>query len=99
MAKESKKKMKSPGVFRKPVSRKKWEKKFINKIYLPDDRKFLESLLAEEGGKVRINTEGMSKKDLKRLKELGKVIKKNRKKISFILTLIIVLLVGGTLFF
>ena len=90
---------KAPGVFRKPIKKAKWEKKYLKKIYLPADRDFLKNLADEEDGMIRISTEGLSKKDLKRLKLLGRVIKKNRKKVNFILILIIVLLAGGILFF
>ena len=93
------KKKKAPGIFKKPVKAKKWEKKYLRKVYLPEDRKFLEKLVVEEDGFIRINTEGLSKKDRDRLKALGKSIKKNRKGVSFILILIIILLAGGIVFF
>ncbi len=93
------KKRKAPGIFSKAVDKKKWEKKYIKKIYLPEDRKFLESLLVEENGMVRVNAEGLSKKDLKRLKALGKAIKQNRKRLNFILIFILVIVAGGIVFF
>lgn len=86
---------KAPGIFRKPVTKIRWEKKFLKKIYLPEDRKFLESLAVEEDGMIRVNTAGISAKNLKRLKEIGKAIKSNRKSVSFILIFILVLLAGG----
>ena len=90
---------KAPGIFKKPIKIKKWEKKYLKKIYLPEDKKFLESLAVEEDGFVRINVDGLKKKDRDRLKALGKAIKKNRKGVNFILILIIILLAGGILFF
>ena len=90
---------KAPGIFKKPVKKNKWEKKYLKKLYLPDDQKFLKSLAVEEGDRIRINVEGLSKKDLKRLKALGKTITANRKKFNFIIIFILVILVGGGVFF
>ncbi|HAK47050.1 MAG TPA: hypothetical protein DCO79_14180 [Spirochaeta sp.] len=93
------KKIKAPGIFKRPVKKEKWQKKFIKKLYLPEDRKFLKSLAVEEDGYIRVNVDGLSRKDKKRLKALGKVIKKNRKAFNFILIFILILLVGGAVFF
>ncbi len=94
-----KKRKNSIGIFSKPVTRKKWNKKYIGKIYLPEDKDFLEKLLNEDDGKVFINAEGLSKNDLNRLKKLGGVIKKNRKSLNLIIISIAVLIAGGIIFF
>lgn len=86
---------KLPAVFRKPVSKKVWDKKFIGKIYLPEDRKFLEAHLLEDEDQLRISAEDLSGKDLKRLKELGKVIKANRKSVSIVLLVVLAVLSAG----
>lgn len=90
---------KAPGIFKKAVKTKKWEKKFLKKLYLPEDIKFLKSLAVEENGLVTVDVSALSVKDYKRLKMLGKAIKKNRKGFNFIIILIIAVLVGGAVFF
>ncbi len=98
-----KKTVKLPSIFRKPVSLKAWEKKYLGKIYLKDDLEFLKRIAVTEGDTVQINAELVEKKDIARLKDLGKVIKANRKAVSFILLIIIVLIAAAaavfTLFF
>jgi hypothetical protein len=91
------KEKKVPSVFKKPVSRAVWDKKYIGKIYLPEDRAFLESHLIKKGDELSISVEKMSIKDLKRLKELGKVIKANRKGVSVVMLIILAVLVMGVL--
>ncbi|MDC7228124.1 MAG: hypothetical protein PQJ61_15275 [Spirochaetales bacterium] len=95
----SKKITKAPGIFGKPVKKKKWDKKFLRKVYLPEDRKFLSSLAVEKDDMISVDADGLSKKDLKRLKAIGKAIKKNRKGLNFILIFILILLVAGSAFF
>ena len=90
---------KAPGIFKKPIKKNKWEKKYLKKLYLPEDQKFLKSLAVEEDDKIRIKADGLSKKDLKRLKALGKTIKSNRKSLNFILIFILVIIAGGGIFF
>jgi len=91
---------KVPSIFRKPVKREIWDKKFISRIYLPEDRAFLESLLEVDEvdeDEYRIMTEGLSAKNMKRLKSLGKVIKANRRGVSIILLIFLAVIVLGSL--
>ena len=78
-----------PKLFRKPVSAERWQKKYIKRIYLPEDRAFLSSLAVEEDGFIRLSSEKLNGRDLKRLKKLAKAIKANRKKVDFLVILII----------
>ncbi len=95
----NKKPVKLPSIFRKPVPSKAWEKKYLGKIYLKDDLEFLKRIAVTEGETVRVNPELVEKKDIARLKDLGKVIKANRKAVSFILLIIIVLIAAAAVVF
>ncbi|WP_028973941.1 hypothetical protein [Spirochaeta cellobiosiphila] len=92
-----KKTKKAPGLFSKPINPKTWEKKYIGKLYLPQDITFLESISKTIDGKIVIDVEKLEKKDRKKLKELSKVIKANRKGMRLSLLIILVLLIGGGL--
>ncbi|MBI9109263.1 MAG: hypothetical protein JEZ04_21130 [Spirochaetales bacterium] len=91
------KEKKLPVIFRKPVKREVWEKKYIGRIFLPEDKAFLESLLIENGDEVSISSEGLSGRNLKRLKGLGTVIKANRKGVSIILLVVLTVLALGAI--
>jgi uncharacterized protein (TIGR03545 family) len=72
------KKSKAPGPFKKPLPQKVFEKRFVKFIEHPGDRQFFVSCfdLREDRYALR---EGLERGDIKKLKTLLKVIKKNRK--------------------
>jgi len=82
-----KKAPKLPKAFRKAIDKKKWDKKVMGKIFLPEDREFLDSVKKESADKIYIETADLDKKQLKRLKGLSKIIIANRKGLSFPLLL------------
>jgi uncharacterized protein (TIGR03545 family) len=69
---------KTPGAFKKPLSKKVFEKKFLKFIEHPGDRKFLVSCFDLREGRYTLR-EGLGRDDIKKLKALLKVIKTNRK--------------------
>lgn len=73
-----------------------WKKKVMGKIFLPEDREFLQSLTIEKENILYIDSSKMDKKQRKRLKGLAKIIQANRKSIRLPL-LIVLLVITGTL--
>ena len=77
---------KAPAFFRKQYTEKKLNAKIYKKIYIPDDKAFLKSLIVETGkkGKKQVPVFGIpkdklfSKKDYKRLNTLAKQIKSQK---------------------
>jgi len=92
-----KKAPKLPKAFRKAMDKKKWDKKVMGKIFLPEDREFLDSVKKESEDKIYIEIAGMDKKQIKRLKGLSKIIIANRKGMSFPLLIIGLIGISGLL--
>ena len=86
--KETKKfsRKKLPGIFKKKYTEKKINKKIYSKIFVPEDKKFLQSIFVEceRKGKKNIpifavpNDATFTKKQIKRLKALKKEMKKQK---------------------
>lgn len=75
---------KMPKLFRKKYTKSKLDKKIFKKIYIPDDKKFVESFLEQTTVKNKeiytfVPKKGLDKKQYKRLKTIAKQIKKNKK--------------------
>ncbi len=67
-----------PRQFRKPISRSRFEKKVLGKVYLVQDREFMRSLFAPDGeGRMAVARE-LSADERKRLSRLAKEIRSNR---------------------
>ncbi len=77
MSKAEKKIKKAPKPFRKKLNQKKWNKKIIRNIHIPADRKWLEERFEPVDNRMVLKKD-LPKKDLKKLKVLGKAIKKNK---------------------
>jgi len=91
MSKEPKeKKVKLPSLFKKKYTKKALEKKIYKKIFIDDDKKFVKGFIEQTGtkGKKEVPVFGIpadksiNKKDLKRLKEIAKSIKKQKGRIK-----------------
>jgi uncharacterized protein (TIGR03545 family) len=67
-----------PGVFKKPIEKNKFEKKYAKYIEHPQDKNFLISCFTLKDNEYIIRDD-LSKADVKKLKNLLKVIKLNRK--------------------
>lgn len=68
---------KIPGKFKKPVSKKTFEKKFLKYIFIKYQKEFVKKKFGIKDGKV-ILKEGLNKKEAKQLKLITKTAKKNR---------------------
>lgn len=75
--KKKKKSKKIPKIFRKKIKIKKWKKKILKSIHIPSDRKWLEERFELLDDKMVLKKD-LPKEDLKKLKTLGKSIKKNK---------------------
>lgn len=92
--KETKKfsRKKLPRIFKKKYTEKKINKKIYSKIFVPEDKKFLQSIFVEceRKGKKNIpifavpNDATFTKKQIKRLKALKKEMKKQKGRIKFL---------------
>lgn len=69
---------KTPKLFRKKLTEKKWNKKIHKNIHIPKDRKFIEALYENQNGKMVFTGTDLNKDDRKKLKALAKSIKKNK---------------------
>jgi len=69
---------KTPGKFKKPVKTKIFEKKYVKYIEHPQDKDFFVSCFEERGDAYCIR-DTLNKDDVKKLKNILKVIKANRK--------------------
>ena len=85
---------KIPSIFRKKYKFKKLEKKVFNKLYVPEDKKYVKSLFVEVEKKGSKQTpifaipadkaQQLAKKDMKKLKLLAKQIKKQKGRVNFV---------------
>ena len=85
---------KIPSLFRKKYTFKKLEKKIFNKLYVPEDKKYVKSLFVEVEKKGSRQTpvfaipadkaQQLAKKDMKKLKLLAKQIKKQKGRVNFV---------------
>ncbi|MDC7235182.1 MAG: hypothetical protein PQJ58_18255 [Spirochaetales bacterium] len=73
----AKKNKKVPKVFRKKIKPKKWKKKILKNIHIPSDKKWIEERFELMDDRMVIKQD-LPKEDLKKLKALGKSIKKNK---------------------
>jgi uncharacterized protein (TIGR03545 family) len=67
-----------PSVFRKPVKKKTFERKYVKYIEHPHDRKFFISCFDEKDNNCYIRS-SITKDEVKKIKDLLKIIKTNRK--------------------
>jgi len=77
-AEEAKKPVKTPNQFKKPIAKKKFERKYAKYIEHPQDKEFLFSCFKFEDDKYTIRND-LTKADVKRLKKLLKAVKLNKK--------------------
>jgi uncharacterized protein (TIGR03545 family) len=90
---------KVPGVFRKPIEEKRFEKRFLKFLEQPDDKKFFKSCFVHAGGVYTVK-DALDDKAFKRFGSLFKVIMKNRGGAVQLLPVIAAaLLVAGAVFF
>jgi uncharacterized protein (TIGR03545 family) len=90
---------KAPGVFRKPIKQKKFEKKYLKYIEHPGDKKFFAECFTLKDEKYHLKDD-MDEKNIKKLKSLVKVIKTNRKgSVKIIPIALAAILIGGFIFF
>ncbi|WP_455381953.1 hypothetical protein [Salinispira pacifica] len=69
---------KFPKPFRKPIEEGRYVRRVLNRVYLEPDREYLKSIFAaDESGVVR-PVRQLSDDELKRLKKLGKEVRRNR---------------------
>ncbi|QQO10417.1 hypothetical protein [Breznakiella homolactica] len=81
------KKEKIPGMFRKPIPEKRFEKRLLKYIEQPAEKKFFRSCFELRDGRYHI-VSGLDGKAQKRLKVLAKAIRTNRKMTVRILPLV-----------
>jgi uncharacterized protein (TIGR03545 family) len=94
-----KKTKKAPGFYRKQISAEKLEKKYLKYIEVPVDKTFVISCYEKREDALHIRTD-LNKEEVKRLKELMKAIKKNRKFAVNVLPLgIAAAIIAGLVFF
>ncbi len=68
---------KIPRIFRKPLAEKRYRRRILGRIYITEDREFLEALYSkDESGNYIIKTD-LSTDEIKRLRGLAKSIKAN----------------------
>ena len=70
--------VKAPGNLKKPIKEKVFQKRYLKFIVQPDDREWFASQFELKEEKYHLR-EGLDKKDVKKLKDLSGVIRKNRK--------------------
>ena len=88
-----------PGFYRKQISEEKLEKRYVKYIEVPVDKDFIKSCYQAQGDKLHIRTD-LDEAEVKRLKELKKAIKNNKKSAVNVLPLFITAaLVAGIIFF
>jgi len=75
---KNEKHVKAPGVFKKPVKKITFQKKFLKYIEYPDDKEFFTSCFEEQDDAYVIR-KSLSKDDVKKLGKLLKVVKANKK--------------------
>ena len=81
---------KLPGLLKKSYTKKKFDSKIIKKIYISDDKKFVEELFSEKYTKgkkelIRVPREKLfTKKELAQLKKISKSIKSNKGRIKLL---------------
>jgi len=104
VAKVSKKKL--PKIFKKKYSKKKFQKKLLSKIFILDDKKYVDSLFEEIklGKKEKVfyqipNDKLFTSVESKRLKVLAKQIKNQKGTIKFIPLFILITIVLGVFLF
>lgn len=94
----------APSIFTKKYTQEKLEKKIYKKIYIPDDKRFVKSLIKETGIKEGKNDSRISlysiphdelftKKDFNRLNLIAKEIKKQRGRVKLIPLLAVVIFI------
>ena len=81
---------KLPGLLKKSYTQKKFNSKILKKIYIPEDKKLIESLFSEKYTKgkkelIRVPRENQfTKKELSQLKKISKSIKKNKGRVKLV---------------
>ncbi|MDR0390240.1 MAG: hypothetical protein LBH73_09220 [Spirochaetaceae bacterium] len=90
---------KAPGALRKPITEKRFEKRFLKYLEQPDDKKFFKSCFASQDGTYLIK-DSLDDQALKRLKPLYKAIKKNRQgALRFLPVIVCAAVIAGIVFF
>jgi len=75
---QTEKPVKVPGVFKRPIKERKFEKRFVKYIEHPGDRQFFTGCF-EKQQETYVIRGNLTKDDIKKLKNIVKWIKKNRK--------------------
>ncbi|MBF9018761.1 MULTISPECIES: hypothetical protein [unclassified Oceanispirochaeta] len=96
--KNTKKTNKVPKIFRKKIKIKKWEKKILKSIHIPSDRKWIVEHFELIEDRMVLKKD-LPKDDLKKLKVLGKSIKKNKGAVTKWKAMILLFLAAVTLIF
>lgn len=90
---------KLPKMFRKPIPKKRFEKKILGRIYLAKERDFLLSVAKKDEQERYVVSGDLSKAEAKRLAALAKSIRKNRGLVTGWKAAILAVLIGSLLIF
>ena len=93
------KSVKLPKMFRKPIPKKRFEKKILRRIYLAKERDFLLSLAKQDEQERYVISGELSKAEAKHLATLAKSIRKNRGLVTGWKAAILAVIIGSLLVF
>lgn len=92
---------KLPGILKKKYSEKKFQKKILKKIYIPSDKKLIESAFEKDENNFYLipKTKEFEKKEFKKIALIGKQVKKQKGAVKLapliaVVTTLVVLVVG-----
>lgn len=83
---------------KKKYTEKQFEKKILKRIYINDDKTFLESLFEKEGD-LYVLKQPLERKDLKRLKRLLKEIRKSKSPVASFKIILVIIIAAAALAF
>ena len=83
---------------KKKYTEKQFEKKILKRIYISDDKTFLESLFEKEGD-LYVLKQPLERKDLKRLKKLLKEIRKRKSPVALFKIILVIVIAAAALAF
>ena len=93
------KSVKLPKMFRKPIPKKRFEKKILRRIYLAKERDFLLSLAKQDEQERYVISGELSKAEAKHLATLAKSVRKNRGLVTGWKAAILAVIIGSLLVF
>ena len=94
-----KKPKKLPRMFRKPIPKKRFEKKILRRIHLAKERDFLLSITTMDEHQRYVVSKDLSKADFKRLSALSRAVRKNRGVVTSWKAAILAVIIGALLIF